>query len=283
MDTRLRRAAASYVGDMRDRNLGPQYIRETRSRVSDFVTFCEGRGIKSVSAITADALREYLKRLDGLKGTTQKHIWGLMRTFLVFVGSPMAARFRYRATGRSRTVRWLDMAQKARLLSLSLSPRRRLMLVAGLYGGLRRIGVRRITREDAENALTTGVLMVVEKFSKERPISVHPMLRDALEEILRATDCGLSDNLIPIGNTQYTKEFVAISELAGFRVCSHDLRRTFAANLREMNADMETVSIALGHSALSTTQAYVQPMESRVRDAIQSLPIPVQIELEPAP
>lgn len=281
MDSRLRRAAASYVGDMQERNLREEYISESNRRLKEFVEFFELHGVKCASKITAQQLKEYLKQFDGMKASTQKHVWAILHCFLIYAGCPVGARYRYHANGRSRTVRWLTEEQQAKLLSLDLSPRQRLMIVAGLYGGLRRGGVRQITREDAENGLATGVLIVIEKGSKEREMPLHILFRAALENMLRVSDFKLSERLVPITDGPYSREYHIISAMVGFRIQHHDLRRTFAFNLRKVNTDMDTVKLGLGHTSLVTTEYYVRPMESKLKAAIEALPIPVQMQEEP--
>ena len=58
----------------------------------------------------------------------------------------------------------------------------------------------------------------------------------------------------------------------------HMFRRTRATNLYQDGVALELVSVVLGHAHLETTKIYAKPSLRQIRDAMESVPTPVEDE-----
>src|SRR4030042_1826759 len=152
MDNRLWRRCLSYGGEMKERNLNARYRAETRRMLLAFAEFGETKNIRSAKKITSDTLREYMARYANNSAAYQRFVYAIIRGFLVFTEHPLALKFKYRAQGRDRRVRWLSAEETEKVLTSHMTPREALIVTSGLLAGMRGCEGRRLTvraRKDA--------------------------------------------------------------------------------------------------------------------------------------
>ena len=60
----------------------------------------------------------------------------------------------------------------------------------------------------------------------------------------------------------------------GRRVTPHQLRHAFGSNLMDAGGSLDEVQHLLGHASVASTQVYLHPDPSRLRDAVERVPTP---------
>ena len=60
----------------------------------------------------------------------------------------------------------------------------------------------------------------------------------------------------------------------GRRVTPHQLRHAFGSNLMDAGGSLDEVQHLLGHASVASTQVYLHPDPSRMREAIDRAPTP---------
>jgi len=153
----MRRGVSQYIRDMRERNRSAGYIEMVDGRLSYFAVWMEGHGVTCLSGVDHQNLRVFLdESLKGKAASYQRYCWTILKGFLQFQEHSLGKKFHYYATGRQREVRWISAEQMDFLLTQKLTPREGLMVCAGLYAGLRRCEVLRLTMADLYIAWQTG-------------------------------------------------------------------------------------------------------------------------------
>jgi len=272
------RAIGHYLADMREKNLCQAYIVMTRGRLNDFALWMEDRGVICCSKVDTKLLAEYMETYRCNAASYQSYCWNVIRGFLRFHEHPLANKFRWKAQGRDRQVKWLTEDQMDFLLSSPLSPREALMVTAGLLGMLRRIEVLRLKVADLLVAQETGTLSVWAK-GKVRSVPVHPDFRMAIAVYLNSVDLGPGNKALPFGQDNYCKVLRDLEARVGIPCQAHTLRRTGLRLLNKRGVPLATISAIAGHSNPETTMRYIgQPIDD-MRKAIWEIgPKPVCIE-----
>lgn len=274
MDNRLWRRCLSYIREMRERNLNLDYICQTKRTLLRFAEFGESKGIQSTKRITSEMLREYLGRYANNSAGYQRFVYAIIRGFLVYVEHPLALKFKYRAQGRGRRVRWLSAKDTDRILSSHMNPQEALIVTSGLLAGMRRCEVRRLTVRDAKDALRMGEITAYAK-GKTRLIPVHPEYARILGIYLRSLDSQDTSPLVPLSKNGYDRALRAVGKRIGIPLSSHTLRRTCLTRLREANVDLDVISKIAGHASLEMTRRYICADAKEMRDAILKLDVPM--------
>lgn len=159
--------------------------------------------------------------------------------------------------------------QEVKALLAACSPtcptglRNRAMIVVLWRAGLRSAEARALEPRDLDN----GVLRVrCGKGSKSRIVAVDPEAWAVLQTWMECkTRLGIGGPVFstlkgkPILASYCRNLFKRLGKRAalGKRIHQHGLRHSFAAGLADEKVDIRIISKALGHSSLSTTQAYV--------------------------
>jgi integrase/recombinase XerD len=208
------------------------------------------------------------------------------------------------ATKRAKTLndkQFAKMCDVARDIS-PLPERDILMLALSFKAGLRigeiaKIDLDHMLDIEGDIADTINVFSHVGKRHRERTLPMHPLVRDALEDFMKAYP---SAEFVAISSQPFrwvlargeeipadaehrratvnamTKAFKNIAKEAGFKgVSTHSGRRTFGTKLaRQANKDNHTtirdVQRCLGHAHLETTEAYIDVSED-VRDLVAAV------------
>jgi len=269
-DTRFRRDIGFYLQHMRDANLSEEYVKASKRFLHHFREHCEGLGITCVSKVTAETAQLFHERYANKSGGHRRHIYAVIRCFLLFCENSNALKYKVRVRGYSRQhIDWLTPIETEQILATPMTAREAVIIRAGLLQGTRRIEVVRITVFDAQQALRTGVLKVNGKGNKIREIPLHPGFAEALRAYLgQHADNAGDDRLLRIGKEQVYKNVVAFSLRFGRRFSTHTLRRTFGRNLWLRGIPIETISELMGHASTDMTRLYLGLNLSDMRKAI---------------
>jgi site-specific recombinase XerD len=173
-----------------------------------------------------------------------------------------------------RTGHWLTRDQAQTLLCLpdattNKGKRDRVVLALLVGCGLRRQELSKLTFADIQQR--DGRWVVADLIGKGGRIRTVPMpswakpsldawaqvLGDAMGPILRPVnkrDVIVGSHLSAQAVFRIVKQY---SDLVGFDVAPHDLRRTYAKLAHRGRAPLEQIQLSLGHSSVSTTERYL--------------------------
>jgi integrase/recombinase XerC len=290
MPTRTAQATANAVDAFAthlriERHASPHTLR---AYLSDVRQFLETAGEDRLDAVGPDAIRRWLRTLDG--GTERSSIarkLSAVRGFFRFC--TRTKRLTHDATSGIATPKvrrtlptHLSLDDVDRLLSVpradTLPAQRDRAILELLYSsGVR---VSELTGLDWERLdVESGAVRVVGKGRKERVVPVgRPALR-ALESYRAAcAAAGLGVTRGPMFRnraggrlTSRSVDRLMARDIAAAhtptRATPHALRHTFATHLLGAGADLRAIQELLGHASLSTTQRYTHVDLRRLMDA----------------
>jgi len=182
-----------------------------------------------------------------------------------------------------RNVRRLKVTQtKDRVLSQSeiallldkLEGRDRLMVLVGLFTGLRLGGVLGLSWNDID--FNSGLISSSHKTSKLVSIPMSAYLRSELEGYRQHSTGSMVFELRPLIRAvivEYSEHFSKLFKVLGIRGATfHTLRHTFSSILQgELNIGAVTVQGMTGHSSLGMLQKYSHSGIENKRTAIKAL------------
>ena len=154
--------------------------------------------------------------------------------------------------------------------------RNRLIVLTYLYTGLRLSEVADLRWERVD--LDAAVITIVEgKGGRDRVVPIHPRLLEELQIWSRTSYSGplfrsrrhgggaLSDE----GISEMFRRFV--KGRLGIECTAHQLRHSFATELRRRGADLRVIQRLLGHANLNTTAIYTAVYPDDLHDAVGKL------------
>lgn len=188
--------------------------------------------------------------------------------------------------GRRRLPVYLRETELEHLIAEAPTPRDRLILLIGVYAGLRvseicKLRVEHLDFEDAMIQVHEG------KGDKDRTIPMHVRLAWELKSYLaesadpaqfgrRRTEGWLFPGRNPTNHlttraVQYMVEDAAARAQIARHVTPHKLRHTFATQLYAKGSGLLEIKDLLGHASVATTQIYAQAMPEQLRSAVDRL------------
>ena len=284
LNSRMWREARDYLKDMANRGLCKEYIKQTETLLKRFAQFCQSKGVGSSHNVTLDLLKEYLDQFEGKSASYQRYVYATTRGYLKYVGNPVILRYKYRARGRGRKVRWLSLEETERLLTTKMNLVEAVIVVGGLLQGLRRCEVLALTMWDAKEAVRTGYLTVKGK-GKDREVWVQPDFRALLEMVARLSDAPSGAKLVPYCPTHYGRILKRVGDRAGIDLGTetHALRRTCATNLSQAGERLEVIKTLLGHSTVTVTERYIAQDLHELQLALERTKRPKSVRLTVEP
>jgi integrase len=172
-------------------------------------------------------------------------------------------------TGRNLP-RDLDSGEIRALLASS-EPDFRMVVGTALNTGARRTEIARLMITDVR--LDEGVIRIRETKNREdREVPIADSYRGRLETYLQ----GLGADIGPLfprwrHSDVYSTKFAALCRRAGVTARFHDLRHTFAMNLRRAGVPLDVIQKLLGHRNIQTTQIYAKVVDEELRSAVNKL------------
>lgn len=162
----------------------------------------------------------------------------------------------------------------------SFLKRRNVLIVEMLYSlGLRRAEL--VAIDDRDVDVSANEIKVTGKRSKQRVVPVPRILMDKIKEWqqIRNIELGRSEGESPLfrnakGRISTSVVYHAVEEVLdgvpARKRTPHSLRHTFATEMLNGGADINTVKEFLGHASLSTTQIYTHMSFAEMKKAYAS-------------
>ena len=183
-------------------------------------------------------------------------------------------------------VKWMTSSDMGHLLSSSLTPTERLVLILGAYCGLRRAEMADLLLSDYDG----HTLTIIGKGHSKGKLRVLPLSVNVIKEIdsylenrhlmlLNAKD-EASDHLLvqkawgthirPLLPSTISHMIRDISRRSNVSFTPHSLRRLFATQLSDKTR-LEVIQHLMGHANINTTSRYIYRDMNKLKDAMQSL------------
>lgn len=153
--------------------------------------------------------------------------------------------------------------------------RNRLIVLVYLYSGLRLAELAKLTWDRVD--IDAGVITVIKpKGKRDRQVPIHPKIREELRTwSLASAGSGplfLARNgsaLQAAGISEMFRRFV--QGVLGIDCTAHQLRHSFATELRRRGADLREIQKLLGHAKLDTTAIYTEVYDDDLQNAVNRL------------
>jgi integrase/recombinase XerD len=154
--------------------------------------------------------------------------------------------------------------------------RNRVILVIGLYGGLRADEISNLKR--ANFVPDAGLLGFVGKGSKQRSVALPEHALIVIRQYLAAVPGNPQDPLIRKEDSSHgaVSYFVVRKTVTkwtekhlGVRLTPHKLRHSYGKHCVDVGADIRVIAEALGHESLESTRIYTQVSFERTRALAQ--------------
>jgi integrase len=249
-----------YLHSLEARRLSKSYIEATRRRIEKFAYDHEG---EKVGDITSEDIGKWLYRLE-VGDTTINHYRAALLQLFNFAtksnsisSNPVAVLEKIKT--KSGEIGILTPKQAARLLIHS-SPCIQAVVAIGLFAGLRRSEITKMTWEDIH--FEKGFLEVKAKNSKSaarRLVEIRPCLRAWLEPLRQTHGKLMPTEMI------YRRRLNDASEAAGIMNWPNNaLRHSFASYHLAAFQDVSALALEMGHS---TTRMIFQHYRALVTPA----------------
>jgi site-specific recombinase XerD len=182
---------------------------------------------------------------------------------------------------RKRLPVWFRRHEADALLAAADLQRDRVILMVGLYCGLRVSEIVGLEVPDID--LAEGMLMVREgKGGRDRAVPIPSRLLEALRSWLGTRTTGpvfpSPAGTAPLSVRTVQRIIKRAARKAGIagvdrpgRVTPHKMRHTFATTLLQEGASIREVQELLGHASVATTEVYTHVTDQRLREVTERL------------
>ncbi len=271
-----------------EKGLSENTIEAYRRDLSDFLRFCETRGIEDINAVRRTELNTYILKLHDenfTAATIVRKIASLRGYFKWLCANDIIktdpALTLEQPKLPKRLPKVMTVQEIEQILNQKLDELHAL-IVELLYGcGLRVSELANINMNDID--VKSKYLQCLGKGSKERIVPLGKKAVSALKKYLPVRDFNVKKNNVAttkllvnengrILTRQDIYEFIhAQGEKIHKHISPHTLRHSFATHLLENGADLRIVQELLGHSDVSTTQLYTHVSKKRLKEVYFSI------------
>lgn len=271
-----------------EKGLSENTIEAYRRDLSDFLRFCETRGIEDINAVRRTELNTYILKLHDenfTAATVVRKIASLRGYFKWLCANDIIktdpALTLEQPKLPKRLPKVMTVQEIEQILNQKLDELHAL-IVELLYGcGLRVSELANINMNDID--VKSKYLQCLGKGSKERIVPLGKKAVSALKKYLPVRDFNVKKNNVAttkllvnengrILTRQDIYEFIhAQGEKIHKHISPHTLRHSFATHLLENGADLRIVQELLGHSDVSTTQLYTHVSKKRLKEVYFSI------------
>jgi len=249
--------------------VGEDWRRQVRRALQNLPGWFARLGFEaptSASAITRRMI-EVLRDTPLLAPCTRQNWTSKLRGFLGSEGCPLSTEGDLWHFGAPvpRKRPYLDIG-KAKVVLDSAQGRERLVVVLGLFNGLRACEMSRLRVRDLELGEQPPTMWVLGKGTrggKPRRIPVNPMAYGEIAEFVRGKRP--EDPVYPGPYGAIDKDWRRVQRRAGFvPVGTHALRRSFGRISHDAGTPTAEIQAVYGHAAESTTSSYIGIEEQRM-------------------
>ncbi len=259
------------------------YLRD----LSGFLSYTEGHGATPQSA-SPDLIRDYVNdmlRRGRTPSTATRNVATLRCFYQCLIQNKMASGNPAREVKLEKTEKTLPQFLTSAEIDLLLSQpatgdvkgcRDKAMIELLYATGIR---VSELIALNVEDVSLRGGYLICQRGKADRTIPIYASAVHAIQEyvtryrsLLVSPETGQALFLNLYGKRMTRQGFWKIiksyAEQAGIQkeITPHTLRHSFALHLLENGADLKDIQEMLGHSDISSTQVYVQLLNSRFKD-----------------
>ena len=271
-----------------EKGLSINTIEAYRRDLSDFIGFCETRGLSDMDSVRRAEINSYVLKLHDEKLTTTTVVRKIasLRGFFKWLCANDLCKSDPTLTLEQpklpkRLPKVLTIQEIDEILSQNLDELHS-VIVELLYGcGLRVSELANININDID--VKSKYLQCLGKGSKERIVPLGKKAVAALKKYLPVRDFNVQKNNISTkkllvdenGRILTRQDIYAFIHAQGEKIhkhiSPHTLRHSFATHLLENGADLRIVQELLGHSDVSTTQLYTHVSKKRLKEVYFSI------------
>lgn len=266
-----------------EKGLSVNTIEAYRRDLSNFLGFCEERGIEDLNNIKRGEINSYVLKLHDKKLTTTSIVRKIasLRGFFKWLCANDFCKVDPTLTLEQpklpkRLPKVMTVQEMETILNQNLDELHTVILEL-LYGcGLRVSELANICINDID--IKSKYLQCIGKGSKERIVPLGKKAVNALKKFLPVRDFSVQKNKIETkhllvddnGRILTRQDIYTFIHEQGEKIhkhiSPHTLRHSFATHLLENGADLRIVQELLGHSDVSTTQLYTHVSKKRLKE-----------------
>lgn len=266
-----------------EKGLSVNTIEAYRRDLSNFLGFCEERGIEDLNNINRGEINSYVLKLHDKKLTTTSIVRKIasLRGFFKWLCANDFCKTDPTLTLEQpklpkRLPKVMTVQEMETILNQDLDELHTVILEL-LYGcGLRVSELANICINDID--IKSKYLQCTGKGSKERIVPLGKKAVNALKKFLPVRDFSVQKNKIETkhllvddnGRILTRQDIYTFIHEQGEKIhkhiSPHTLRHSFATHLLENGADLRIVQELLGHSDVSTTQLYTHVSKKRLKE-----------------
>lgn len=266
-----------------EKGLSVNTIEAYRRDLSNFLGFCEERGIEDLNNIKRGEINSYVLKLHDKKLTTTSIVRKIasLRGFFKWLCANDFCKVDPTLTLEQpklpkRLPKVMTVQEMETILNQNLDELHTVILEL-LYGcGLRVSELANICINDID--IKSKYLQCIGKGSKERIVPLGKKAVNALKKFLPVRDFSIQKNrvetkhlLVDDNGRILTRQDIYTfiheqGEKIHKHISPHTLRHSFATHLLENGADLRIVQELLGHSDVSTTQLYTHVSKKRLKE-----------------
>lgn len=266
-----------------EKGLSVNTIEAYRRDLSNFLGFCEERGIEDLNNIKRGEINSYVLKLHDKKLTTTSIVRKIasLRGFFKWLCANDFCKTDPTLTLEQpklpkRLPKVMTVQEMETILNQNLDELHTVILEL-LYGcGLRVSELANICINDID--IKSKYLQCIGKGSKERIVPLGKKAVNALKKFLPVRDFSIQKNrvetkhlLVDDNGRILTRQDIYTfiheqGEKIHKHISPHTLRHSFATHLLENGADLRIVQELLGHSDVSTTQLYTHVSKKRLKE-----------------
>lgn len=261
--------------DRQSTGLSPHTLRFYRSQLLPFVEWCVARGVDDPRLITAEVIQRYTVEVHAHnKPATRKICNVIIRCFLNFCvergyieAIPRWKLPKAPKDGQARP--FLTGAEVQRVYSVAKSLSDQCLVAVLSDSGIRRSEAAGLTW-DCVNPATGELKIVGGKGGKNRSAFVGEFTRGLLAKLKVSEGDGLvfrNRYGHPLQTPAMSRRLTRLGELAGVKLSSHRLRRTYGVLATVNGMSPFQLQDTMGHSKIEQTRQYVQLATEHLRAA----------------
>ena len=228
------------------------------------------------TAITAQDCRDYYRtrKREGMADSTIKTELEFLRACLRFKYGAEAPRLWLPPSSAPRD-RYLTKAEARALLEHIEAPHVRLFVLLAITTGARMSAILELTWDQVDLRRGTVDFRPAGRHQTNKRRTVVPLNEEALAELHKAKEAGLSDHVIEYAGKRVKsikKAIRSASARAGIPASPHVFRHTAGVWMAEADIPMQKIAQYLGHTTTAVTErTYARYSPSFMRDASQAL------------